>query len=107
MPVRSSSPVSVSESGCGVGSAVGRGVGSLVGSGVSAGSAGGVCSDADAAAAAAALAAGYDSLHSQNADYAGWLTVGGTAIDYPVMWTPSEPEYYLRRASCSHVTAFL
>lgn len=54
--------------------------------------------DADAAAAAAALAAGYDSLHSQNADYAGWLTVGGTAIDYPVMWTPSEPEYYLRRA---------
>lgn len=52
----------------------------------------------DAAQAAAALAAGYDSLHSQNADYAGWLNVGGTTIDYPVMWTPSDPDYYLRRA---------
>lgn len=52
----------------------------------------------DAANAAAALAAGYDNLHNQNPDYAAWLTVGGTAIDYPVMWTPNEPEYYLRRA---------
>lgn len=51
-----------------------------------------------AADAQAALEAGYDSLHAQNADYAGWLTVGGTHIDYPVMWTPSDPNYYLRRA---------
>lgn len=51
-----------------------------------------------AADAAAALAAGYDSLHSQNADYVAWLNVSGTQIDYPVMWTPSAPEYYLRRA---------
>lgn len=52
----------------------------------------------EAADAAAALAAGYDSLHSQNADYVAWLNVSGTQIDYPVMWTPSAPEYYLRRA---------
>lgn len=51
-----------------------------------------------AADAKAALEAGYDSLHSQNADYAAWLTVRGTHIDYPVMYTPSEPNYYLRRA---------
>lgn len=48
--------------------------------------------------AKAARAAGYDNLHSQNPDYVGWLSVGGTAIDYPVMYTPNEPEYYLRRA---------
>lgn len=52
----------------------------------------------DAANAVEALAAGYDNLHSRNADYAAWLNVSGTKIDYPVMWTPSSPEYYLRRA---------
>ncbi len=51
-----------------------------------------------AADAAAARQATYDTLHGQNADYAGWLNVTGTQIDYPVMWTPSAPEYYLRRA---------
>lgn len=51
-----------------------------------------------AADAAAARRATYDTLHGQNADYAGWLNVTGTQIDYPVMWTPSEPNYYLRRA---------
>lgn len=36
-------------------------------------------------------------LQEQNADLAAWLTVPGTAIDYPVMLTPEEPEYYLHR----------
>lgn len=34
-------------------------------------------------------------LAAQNPDLAGWLTVGGTRIDYPVMYSPDEPERYL------------
>ncbi len=40
----------------------------------------------------------YDALARENPDLAGWLSIADTAIDYPVMWTPEEPEYYLRRA---------
>ena len=40
----------------------------------------------------------YEDLKAKNADYDGWLTIANTAIDYPVMYTPSDPEYYLRRA---------
>jgi len=40
----------------------------------------------------------YEVLARENPDLAGWLSIEGTAIDYPVMWTPEEPEYYLRRA---------
>ena len=38
------------------------------------------------------------SLYEQNNDFAAWLTIPGTKVDYPVMYTPQEPEYYLRRA---------
>lgn len=37
-------------------------------------------------------------FYEQNADFAAWLTIPNTKIDYPVMYTPWEPEYYLRRA---------
>ena len=40
----------------------------------------------------------YASLKEKNPDFAAWLMVSGTEIDYPVMYTPKEPEYYLRRA---------
>lgn len=30
-------------------------------------------------------------------DLAGWVSIDGTGIDYPVMWTPDDPEYYLHR----------
>lgn len=40
----------------------------------------------------------YDPLYEQNGDMAGWLRVDGTAIDYPVMYTPDDVEHYLRRA---------
>lgn len=30
-----------------------------------------------------------------NSDMAGWLIVPGTVIDYPIMWTPENEEYYL------------
>lgn len=36
-------------------------------------------------------------LYEENQDFAGWLSIDGTAIHYPVMLTPSDPEYYLRR----------
>ena len=42
--------------------------------------------------------AGYALLHQENPDLAGWLAIPGTVVDYPVMFTPEEPEYYLRRA---------
>lgn len=40
----------------------------------------------------------YQLLWEQNHDFAGWLSIEGTKIDYPVMFTPEEPEYYLRKA---------
>ena len=36
-------------------------------------------------------------LHEQNPDCIGWITIEGTAIDYPVMYHPEEKNYYLRR----------
>ena len=36
-------------------------------------------------------------LHKKNSDIVGWIQIKGTVIDYPVMQTPSVPEYYLRR----------
>lgn len=38
-----------------------------------------------------------EALHAQNPDIIGWITIDGTRIDYPVMQTPDEPEYYLRK----------
>lgn len=32
-----------------------------------------------------------------NSDMAAWILVPGTPIDYPVMWTPRDEEYYLYR----------
>lgn len=40
----------------------------------------------------------YLAAHSENSDYVGWLTVSGTGIDYPVMITPDDPQYYLHRS---------
>lgn len=40
----------------------------------------------------------YITLYEQNSDFAGWLHIDNTGIDYPVMCTPSDSEYYLRRA---------
>jgi len=39
----------------------------------------------------------YVDLYLANNDIIGWLTVEDTAIDYPVMQTQNDPEYYLRR----------
>lgn len=39
----------------------------------------------------------YDEFHALNGDYIAWLKVENTNINYPVMYTPDEPEFYLRR----------
>ncbi len=40
----------------------------------------------------------YDVLYKQNHDLFGWVGIDGTALNYPVMHTPDDPEHYLRRA---------
>lgn len=39
----------------------------------------------------------YRKLYKKNKDLIGWVTVKGTQIDYPVMQTPKDSEYYLHR----------
>ena len=39
----------------------------------------------------------YQWLANLNPDFCGWLSVAETDLDYPVMYTPKEPEHYLRR----------
>jgi len=36
-------------------------------------------------------------LIAKNGDCIGWLSISGTNISYPVMYTPSDPQKYLRR----------
>lgn len=40
----------------------------------------------------------YNSLYEMNPDYYGWLRVDGAGIDYPVMYSPDRPEFYLKHA---------
>lgn len=37
-------------------------------------------------------------LIAENGDCIGWLSIDGTNISYPIMYTPSEPQKYLRRS---------
>lgn len=39
----------------------------------------------------------FRNLRKQNPDIFGWIKIDGTNIDYPVMFTPNDPEYYLHR----------
>ena len=40
---------------------------------------------------------GYKEIYEMNNDVVGWLKMEGTEMDYPVMQTPSDPDYYLYR----------
>lgn len=44
-------------------------------------------------------------LSKQNEDFAGWLTVSGTRIDYPVMCSPDDANYYLHHSFDGSYTA--
>jgi len=37
----------------------------------------------------------YQAMYEENHDMVGWLSIDGTVIDYPVMQTPEEEDYYL------------
>ena len=40
----------------------------------------------------------------QNPDLVGWIRIPGTKVDYPVMQTPENPDYYLKR-NFDHVSS--
>ena len=39
----------------------------------------------------------YKELYLQNEDMVGWISIAGTKIHYPIMQTPDEPNFYLKR----------
>lgn len=39
----------------------------------------------------------YEAIVQENPDFAGWITIDGTKVDYPVMLTKSDEDYYLTR----------
>lgn len=40
----------------------------------------------------------YAAVYEQNSDFVGWISIDGTNIDYPVMQTIDNPNYYLKRS---------
>ena len=48
----------------------------------------------------------YKELYSQNSDFIGWLRVYDMRIDYPVMQTPEEQDYYLHRGFDKKYSSF-
>ena len=40
----------------------------------------------------------YAPLYAQNPDFFGWIEIPDTVVNYPVMHTPEDPEFYLHRA---------
>lgn len=38
----------------------------------------------------------YSELYNKNKDFAGWIYINGTTINYPVMYTPENPDFYLK-----------
>lgn len=43
------------------------------------------------------MISGYKEIYEMNNDVVGWIKMEGTPMDYPVMQTPSDPNYYLYR----------
>ena len=42
-----------------------------------------------------AILSEYSELHNENPDLYGWLQINDTVIDYPVMYSPYDPQLYL------------
>ena len=47
-----------------------------------------------------------EELYEQNSDMVGWIRIEGTGIDYPVMQTPTDPNYYLKHDFEKHYTDY-
>lgn len=43
----------------------------------------------------AAVLRTYRQLKAQNSDMVGWIAIEGTKVNYPVMYTPDRPDFYL------------
>ena len=43
------------------------------------------------------ILAEFAQLYQMNSDIIGWMSIPAIEVDYPVMYTPEDPEYYLRR----------
>lgn len=39
----------------------------------------------------------YEAIYGENQDFAGWIQIEGTHVDYPVMLKKSDPDFYLNR----------
>lgn len=50
--------------------------------------------------------ASYQNLYWENTDMVGWIQIEGTNIDYPVMQTPADPNYYLKHDFEKHYTHY-
>lgn len=48
------------------------------------------------------LLAYYRELAAENPDLTGWVSISDTVVDYPVMYTPGEPQRYLHRDFQNH-----
>lgn len=44
------------------------------------------------------MIAGYQDIYEMNNDVVGWIKMEGTKMDYPVMQTPEDPDYYLYKS---------
>lgn len=53
--------------------------------------------DADFLKQTAVVLPEYEGILAENSDFAGWITIEGTKVDYPVMLTKSDTDYYLKR----------
>lgn len=43
------------------------------------------------------MIAGYEEIYNQNNDLVGWIKMEGSKLNYPVMQTPDDPNFYLYR----------
>ena len=39
----------------------------------------------------------FKDIYLKNQDFVGWIEIEDSKVDYPVMYTPKDPQYYLRR----------
>ena len=45
-----------------------------------------------------AILSGYAEVYEQNHDMVGWICISGTKINYPVMQSPDDPNFYLKHS---------
>ena len=48
----------------------------------------------------------YEELFQKNNDMAGWIRIEDTPINYPVMYTPDNPDYYLKHSFSKEYSAY-